>query len=105
MQFGLKQNVIDLIREQLELNPKIEEVVLYGSRAKGNYRPGSDIDLTLKGEELSVKDLISLENQMEDLPIPFKFDISLYHRITNPDLLDHIQRVGILFYKRHQAKY
>lgn len=101
MQFGLKQNVIDLIREQLELNPKIEEVVLYGSRAKGNYRPGSDIDLTLKGEELSVRDLISLENQMEDLPIPFKFDISLYHRITNPDLLDHIQRVGILFYKRH----
>jgi predicted nucleotidyltransferase len=75
----------------------IEEVILYGSRAKGNFRDGSDIDLTLKGKKLSTSDLLRIENQIEELILPYKIDLSLYHQIKNPDLIEHINRVGVLF--------
>ena len=72
----------------------VSEVILYGSRAKGNYRPGSDIDMTLKGHALTTKLLLSLLSEIDDLLLPYEIDLSIYEHIDNLDLIDHINRVG-----------
>nr|WP_288836357.1 nucleotidyltransferase domain-containing protein [uncultured Flavobacterium sp.] len=77
----------------------IDEVVIYGSRAKGNYKEGSDIDITLKGE-VTKEDLNKLWHKLDDSFIPYKFDISIYKDLKSESLIEHIQRVGKTFYKR-----
>jgi type I restriction enzyme S subunit len=94
MQFGLSNDDIDKIKVVFAKFPEIERVVIYGSRAKGNYKPSSDIDLTLVGDKLTLSLLQSLENDIDDLLLPYKFDISIFHQISNPDLIAHIERVG-----------
>ena len=79
---------------------EVDEAVLYGSRAKGNYKPGSDIDLTLKGEKLNLKLLNKISNDLDDLPMPYTIDVSIYHLIENSELIEHIKRVGKIFYKK-----
>ena len=71
---------------------------MYGSRAKGNYRPGSDIDLTLKGRGINLEQLNAISNDLDDLLLPYTFDLSIFHHITNRELLGHIERVGKVFY-------
>lgn len=97
--FGLQQKHIDAINACFAQYPQIEQVILYGSRAKGNYKNGSDIDLTIVGD-LDYNSLLKLENQLDDLLLPYKMDLSLKHKITNPDLLNHIERVGKVFYEK-----
>ncbi|MBN1378909.1 MAG: nucleotidyltransferase domain-containing protein [Gammaproteobacteria bacterium] len=77
----------------------MEEVVLYGSRAKGTYRPGSDIDLTLKGPELNLRILNRISTELDDLLLPFCFDLSIFTQVENADLFEHIQRVGLVIYQ------
>lgn len=72
--------------------------MLYGSRAKGNYRNGSDIDLVLMGVDLNRRQLAAIESQLDDLLLPYSLDIALFQEINNADLVDHINRVGIVFY-------
>lgn len=96
---GLSEEDVQSICRALGLFPKVSEAILYGSRAKGNYRPGSDIDLTLKGNELSHQDLLNIELALDDLLLPYKIDLSLHRQIDNPQLIEHIDRVGKLFYK------
>lgn len=96
---GLSREDVHAIQQTLRLFPSISEAILYGSRAKGNYRPGSDIDLTLKGNELSHRDLLNIELALDDLLLPYKIDLSLHHQLDNPQLIDHINRVGKSFYK------
>lgn len=79
---------------------QVEEVVIYGSRAKGNYKPGSDIDLTLKGRGLDLKILNKISLDLDDLLLPYTFDLSIFSHIVNPEFLDHIERVGQVFYCR-----
>lgn len=86
------------IRSVLSRFPEIDRAVLYGSRAKGTYRPGSDIDLTLEGEGLELGGLYRLSEALSDLNLPYSFDLSIFRHIENPDFLDHIARVGIEFY-------
>lgn len=100
MKYGLESNAIDAIVRCLAAEPKIEEAILYGSRAKSNYRRGSDIDLTLKGETLTLQDVLRLETELDDLLLPYKIDLSIYHQISNPELREHIDRVGVVFYCR-----
>ena len=95
MLYGLQNTTIEAINSVFREYQNIDEVVLYGSRAKGNYKTGSDIDLVLKGEALSLTDLLSIENELDDLMLPYKIDVSLYHQINNPELIEHIQRVGM----------
>ncbi len=95
--FGLPQKTIASLNQVFVQHPNIKEVILYGSRAKGNFRDGSDIDLTLKGEKLDMNTLLKIENQIEELLLPYKIDLSIYHQIENPDLVEHIDRVGVLF--------
>jgi uncharacterized protein len=100
--YGLPQETVDRIRAVLARHPQIAQVILYGSRAKGNARPGSDIDLTVKGEGLTYDDLLWLEQELDDLLLPYKIDLSLYDFLDHAGLLAHIERVGTLFYDRSQ---
>lgn len=95
--FGLQAKTIQALHSVFAKHPKIEKVLLYGSRAKGNFRPGSDIDLTLVGPTLELSDLLRIENEIEDLLLPYKVDLSIFHQIENPDLVEHIQRIGLQF--------
>lgn len=97
---GLKPEVVERMRTIFCKCPAVDEVVVYGSRAKGNYRPGSDIDLTLRGDALTYENLQTIEQQLDDLLLPYKIDLSLAEEIDNPHLLDHIARVGKIFFKR-----
>ena len=102
MQYGLKKETIEKIIDIFERHEQIEEVLLYGSRAKGNFKPGSDIDLTLIGKGLNLTLLNKVSLELDDLLLPFTFDLSLYHHIKQPDLIDHIQRVGKGFYSKEK---
>ncbi len=104
MMFGLPESAINKINEVFFLFPVIEEAVLYGSRAKGNFKLGSDIDLTLKGEEIKLDVLNELTLKLDDLLLPYSIDISVYKNINTPELIEHINRVGISFYKRDILK-
>ncbi|MCF7203589.1 nucleotidyltransferase domain-containing protein [Pseudomonas oligotrophica] len=97
---GLKEADLQAIRDTLQRFPGICEAILYGSRAKGDFRPGSDIDLTLKGDHLSHQDLLDIELELDDLLLPYKIDLSLHQHIDNPQLLDHIARVGKSLYRK-----
>lgn len=103
MEFGLKDGVLLKLREVFSSFPKIHEVVIYGSRALGTYREGSDIDLSLKGD-LSSENLIQIEKRIDDLMLPYIVDISIYHRLTNKNFLDHINRVGKTLYVKEKVE-
>lgn len=68
---------------------------------EGNYNNGSDIDLTLTGKNLTISKQFSIATKLDDLLLPHKIDLSIYHKIDNPELIDHINRVGVIFYKRN----
>lgn len=79
----------------------MEKVILFGSRAKGNYRNGSDIDLAIKGENCTASLALDIEAYVnEELPIPHMIDIIDYQSLTNSDLKEHIDRVGMIFYHK-----
>lgn len=103
MRYGLAEATIHQLSELFTRHTKIEKVILYGSRAKGSFRDGSDIDLTLYGPDLTLFDLNQINLQIDDLLLPYKVDLSLYQDIENPALCSHIQRVGKLFYSRADA--
>lgn len=102
MKYGLKAKTFEKIVGVLSENSKIEKVVLYGSRAKGNYREGSDIDLTIFGEGITVRDLNSISLKFDDLYLPYKVDLSIYDIIDNQEFLEHIDRIGIVVYEKKQ---
>lgn len=98
---GLSEAVIGKIQAVFEQYPEIESVLLYGSRAKGNYRPGSDIDLTIKLEQGFAPDLAlhhRIAIQLDDLDLIYMIDLSFYQQIENRNLISHIDRVGIKIY-------
>jgi predicted nucleotidyltransferase len=100
MQHGLKEETVKKITSIFARYEEVEEVVMYGSRAKGNYKLGSDVDLTLKGKKLNLKLLNKISLDLDDLFLPYTFDLSIYHHIASPDLIEHIERVGKVFYKK-----
>lgn len=100
MKYGLKQTDIDSLLNVFANHPEIERVLLYGSRAKGNFKNGSDIDLTLIGKTLDMHLLHRIENEIDDLLLPYKVDLSLFTQIEDPELVDHIRRVGVTFHQK-----
>ena len=104
MKYGLKEHTIEKMKNVFAQFPEVEKVILYGSRAKGTYRPGSDIDLTLMGSALNLKTLFRIETELDDLLLPYMIDLSIFDHIDNPDLLDYIRRVGKVFYQREEAR-
>jgi predicted nucleotidyltransferase len=97
---GLTNETVAQIHEVLAHHPEVEKVVLYGSRAKGNFKPGSDVDLTVSGTGVTSKILSQIQDELEDGLLPYTFDISILAQITQADLLDHIRRVGVVFYEK-----
>lgn len=100
MQFGLHDDIVAKVNGIFAKYKNVEEVILYGSRAKGNYRNGSDIDLTLKGDRINLHIMNEISLEIDDLLLPYTFDLSVYHQIASDELIDHINRVGMVFYKK-----
>ncbi len=100
MEFGLSEETSAKIRGVLAHFPEIDQATMYGSRAKGTFRPGSDIDLTLTGSMLTpdIRSRISLE--LDDLLLPYEIDLSLFSDLHNDELCAHIARIGKVFYKK-----
>jgi uncharacterized protein len=92
--FGLSPRTLDQLRGVLDKHAGIHRAIIYGSRAKGNFRPGSDIDLTLDAPGLIFSELLRINGELDDLMLPYTIDLSLLGQIDNPSLLSHIERVG-----------
>ena len=93
--YGLGKANLDRILSVLAGYPAITQVILFGSRAKGNYRPGSDIDICLDAPTLDLDSQLEIETHLDDLLLPWKIDLLLRHHIDNTALRNHIERVGI----------
>ena len=100
MRFGLPESAIEQIGAVFAAHREIERAGLYGSRAKGNFTPGSDIDLTLFGTDLTHELLLDLLVELDDLLLPWMIDLSLFASLNHPALQEHINRVGVVFYQR-----
>lgn len=100
MKFGLKPETITKINSVFIKHPEVEEVIIYGSRAKGNYRNGSDIDITLIGKKLTDQIRSKIYWDIDDLNMPYLFDISIFNQLKSSDLEEHINRVGKIFYSK-----
>ncbi|WP_420870156.1 nucleotidyltransferase family protein [Marinomonas arctica] len=74
----------------------MQHAILFGSRAMGTHRANSDIDLCLDAPDLSFQSFLQLASVLDELVLPYRLDLILKHHIDNPDLLNHIQRVGLV---------
>jgi predicted nucleotidyltransferase len=92
---GLKPWMLDAIRETIASDARVERVVLFGSRAKGSYREGSDIDLAVFGEGVTHSDASGWADELEERLFPWSVDVVAVGPGTNEDLRAHIERVGI----------
>lgn len=92
---------IALILDAARSFPEVSELILFGSRAKGNYKAGSDIDLAIKGPSVSYDTAVRLADVLnEEIPLPYYFDVLHYEAIADRRLVEHIDRVGIVLYAR-----
>lgn len=98
---GLPDHATESIIGILRVHPAISRAVLFGSRAMGSYRPGSDIDLMIESDELPHGEYLSLLNEIDDLLLPWQCDIIRSEQISNDALREHIARVGIIVYSRN----
>ncbi|MFM8443408.1 MAG: nucleotidyltransferase family protein [Methylococcus sp.] len=101
--FGLSPATLEKIRRTLARHPTVHHAVIYGSRAKGDYKPGSDIDLTLHatpGAQLDYRELSHIFDEIDELLLPYTVDLSVFDQLDNPSLREHIERVGKVFYER-----
>ena len=104
MKYGLPQATFQKICGVLSRYPQVEKAILYGSRAKGNYKNGSDIDLTLRGgADLTLNVIYKILNDLDELLLPYTIDLSIFDDISDLDVIEHIQRVGITFYEKGET--
>ena len=97
--FGLRPDALTTITHVLAQYPAVQTALLFGSRAKGNYKPGSDVDIALRGERVTDRMAAAIAYQLnEETIMPYHFDVLNYQTIANPDLVAHIDRVGEPFY-------
>lgn len=98
--YGLTDRELALMDSYFSQITNLEKVILYGSRAKGNYKKFSDVDITLLGKEIGVSDLFKLQDLLYESDLPYMYDVSLFKSLTNPDLIDHINRKGVVLWER-----
>lgn len=100
-EFGIYDNTFNLILDTLQKEPKVEKAAIYGSRAMGNYRTGSDIDIALFGDEVDHEIVSKIHFILnEELPIPYFVDVLSMNDLKNESLRKHIIREGKVFYER-----
>ncbi len=103
--FGIKEKSFSLLVEAFTRYPDVEEVLVFGSRAKGNFRPGSDIDLAIKGEKCNARMALDIAGYLnEEIPIPYFVDVVNYASLENQKLKTHIDRVGKPLLDRQEVK-
>lgn len=96
---GLRPRDLELIIQAARHQPEIERLVLFGSRATGRHRTGSDVDLAVQGEQVSYATVLALADQLNEvLPLPYLFDVLDYNTISAPALREHIDRQGVPIY-------
>lgn len=96
--WGLPAETLAAMRCILAQEPNVQQAILFGSRAKGTYRPGSDVDLALVGENLTLDTLGRLARAFEESAVPYQVDLCWLAAVDHPALLEHIERVGQVFY-------
>ena len=101
---GLNLATINFINSTFAKYPQIKKVMLYGSRAKGNYKNGSDIDLSMFGEDLTYKIQMDVFDDLDELLLPYTIDLSVFDYLDNANLREHIERVGVIFYEREISR-
>ena len=99
MKFGLSDTVIKELQDVFRHHANIEKVLIFGSRSKGNYRPGSDIDLAVIGKNLDHSQLTDILCEIDDLELLYSIDLLDYQKKIGTSLGDHIDRVGQVFYE------
>lgn len=100
-EFGLSEKSMTIIRDIYAKYPQIAKVIVYGSRAKGNFREGSDIDMTIVADgEFTFDDLLHVCGDFDDSMLPYLVDVSDFSKLNNAELIDHIQRRGKVIYER-----
>lgn len=103
MHYGLSDTTIEKICAVLSRHPSVEKAVLYGSRAKGTFKPGSDIDLSLHGTTITVDEMGDIDSELDDLLLPYTFDLLIFDTLKHVSLREHIERIGKIFYQRGQG--
>lgn len=104
MKFGLSEKTLQKMHAVFSQYPQVEEAILYGSRARGDYRNGSDIDLTLHGgEDLTHWILSKIATDLDDQLLPYMIDLSIHKNIKDTGLLQQIAKVGVTFYKKKET--
>jgi len=99
-QYGIPESDLNALLSEIKKNIEIDEIILFGSRAKGIFRNGSDIDIALKGRNLKLNDILEAMSGIDKLLLPYKLDLVIYTRIKEPALIEHINRVGVILFKR-----
>jgi len=96
---GLEEFELHFIIDAIKKFSEIEKAVIFGSRAKGNYKPGSDVDIALYGEKVNFDTLSALHSLLEEHgPLPYFFDVVDYTHLNSQELKKHIDRVGVVIF-------
>lgn len=98
MKFGLQPNDVIKIKSVFRKYVNIDKVLIYGSRVKGTYKDGSDIDLCLVGIDISLRQITDMLVEIDDLLLPYNVDLCDFNKLKNQELIEHIERVGEVFY-------
>jgi len=100
--YGLLDRDIKYIKEAIKMYPEIDEVIIFGSRAMGNYKKGSDVDIALKGQNINRRTVTRLADDLnEKYPLPYFFDVINYNDILNEELKKHIDNIGKIIFKNN----
>ena len=99
MRFGLSDTVIEELQDVFRRHANIEKVLIFGSRSKGNYRAGSDIDLALIGKDIDYRQILDIYTEIDDLELLYSIDLLDYQTKAGTPIGDHIDRVGQVFYE------
>lgn len=98
---NLAEKEQERIGAALEAHEAVESAALFGSRALGCARPESDIDLAVYGD-IPDEVLCRIAGDLEELPLPYRFDVQAYTAIRHEGLRRHIDRHGVVIYRRKQ---
>ncbi|HOE04442.1 MAG TPA: nucleotidyltransferase domain-containing protein [Bacteroidales bacterium] len=98
--YGLSEENLANVIAIISAHPKVKKIILFGSRAKGNFNKGSDIDIAVSGEHIELNDILNLLIVLDNLDLAYKFDIIIFENIQSEELKEHIERIGIVLYDK-----
>ena len=102
--FGISEKSFQLIIDTLSEFDAVDSAVIFGSRAKGNFTKGSDVDIAVRGGNLQATVVMDISARLNEvIPIPYSIDVIASQFLENKNLIDHIERVGVVFYTKDNA--